>query len=148
MFTVSAASQASLTSEFMFKTLPYLKIPYRHNGDIFDGCDCYGLISLIYREELGIQLTPFKAYDTYKELADDYCINHAEDEFFPIEMDELQPYDVLLIQTDRPAPTHITLYIGDGKIIHISAQTRRTQVERLNTWKDRVRGCYRHLGRK
>lgn len=34
----------------------YLGIPFQDKGCGFEGCDCYGLVRLVYREELGIEL--------------------------------------------------------------------------------------------
>lgn len=39
----------------------YLRIPYRALQSDFRGCDCYGLVGLVYREELGREV-PVVAY--------------------------------------------------------------------------------------
>lgn len=40
----------------------YLRIPYRHEGRDWDGCDCFGLVRLFYAEELGITLEDVHGY--------------------------------------------------------------------------------------
>ena len=37
----------------------YINLPYKNLGRSFDGVDCYGLIWLIYKGELGIELPDF-----------------------------------------------------------------------------------------
>jgi len=129
-----------------FKTIKYLAIPYKHNGDTFDGCDCYGLIALIYREELGITIQPFKMYESYRAVDEDVFVDHAQDEFAPVNEDALQPYDAILLYTDRKFPTHVGMYIGQGRFIHTRMRSKRPVVERLSVWRDRVYAFYRHKG--
>lgn len=46
----------------MIDHVKYLGIPYQHNSSTFKGCDCLGLLRLIYREEYGITLPEYSNY--------------------------------------------------------------------------------------
>lgn len=125
-----------------FKTRKYLSIPYKWNGDTEAGCDCYGLISLIYRNELGISLKQFKIYDTYKDMEETVFVDHANDEF--VRVDSLEPYDVILLYNGKKYPNHVGLYIGAGKMIHITHRTKMPVVERVEAWREKIHSLYRH----
>lgn len=126
------------------KTARYLSIPYKFNGDTFAGCDCYGLISLVLREELGIEIAQFKMYDSYRDVDEGVFVEHSEDEFTPVAENEIQPFDVLLVYTDRASPTHVGIYIGNGRFLHITRHTRRAIVEKVSIWRDKLYAVYRH----
>ena len=36
--------------------IDYIGIPYKDKGRTFNGCDCYGLLMLYYKKELGIEI--------------------------------------------------------------------------------------------
>ena len=96
----------------------YIGIPYKSHACGFDGVDCYQLLRLFNREELGVELPD------YKEL---YRDAHKQD-------DAAQAFDVGkrgwiktgnpklgdgLLFRDRGAVSHCGVYVDDECFLHI-----------------------------
>jgi cell wall-associated NlpC family hydrolase len=105
----------------------YIGIPYRHLGRDRSGIDCYGLVVLIYKEKLGIELPDVCNYkcrdDAHNYMTAFYTSKKYETVsgfnklWYPVT--KLEPYDILLFTADEyPQPTHSAVYLGDGKFIH------------------------------
>jgi cell wall-associated NlpC family hydrolase len=100
----------------------YIGIPYKYKGRDFDGVDCYGLLFLIYKEELGIILPDF-IYDVdwYKKN-ENHILNNigTVDGTFWKKIDP--PYKIfdaiIVFLASRKIANHIALYIGNNKMIH------------------------------
>lgn len=47
---------------------PYFEIPYKLGGDSKEGCDCWGLVKLVYKEILGLDIPDYsKCYSSLEE---------------------------------------------------------------------------------
>ena len=101
----------------------YVGIPFKDPGDSFKGCDCYGLVKLLYREEFGLSLpevgdlytSAYKRHEVDKTLSAhidyDWCKKVQKDE-------PLKPFDMLVFRiagTDH----HVGLYIREGYMLHV-----------------------------
>lgn len=102
----------------------YVGIPFKDHGDTIEGCDCYGLVCMIYRDEFGLILP--QVGDIYnnayarKEVdlavnsqinTNDWCIDVTDKKPY-------RPFDMLVFRiagTDH----HVGLYIRDGYMLHI-----------------------------
>lgn len=100
----------------------YIGIPFMDQGCGYDGCDCYGLVRLVYREELGIEL-PFLG-DTYSTA---YARNEVNDTVKQIASAEwnldvtggpYKPFDVLVFRRGADE-AHVGLWIAPGWMLHI-----------------------------
>ncbi len=124
----------------------YVKIPYRFNGRDFDGVDCWGLVTLWFRHELGIELLDYK-HDKKNSLEvsnSGVFAENAHKEFRPISDDQIQRHDAILMQNASYTPNHIGVYLGGGKFLH-SLDEYGTTVSKLSVWRSRICGFYRHL---
>ena len=101
----------------------YIGIPFRDHGAGFDGCDCYGLVCLLYREEFGLYLPQVgDLYDTaYNRHRVDSLLT-SETRGLPWCMDVTgqgyQPFDMLVFRiagTDH----HVGLYVREGIMLHV-----------------------------
>ena len=88
----------------------------------YDGCDCYGLVRLVYREELGIEL-PFLG-DTYSTA---YARNEVNDTVKQVASADwnldvtggnYKPFDVLVFRRGADE-AHVALWIAPGWMLHI-----------------------------
>ena len=94
----------------------FVGIPYKHLGRSFDGCDCYGLVILVYKEIFGKVLNDSITYDksieAYKET-----VNLVKPLLDVVEVDTPSVGDLGLFRY-RGFPTHIGIYVGNNKVLH------------------------------
>jgi cell wall-associated NlpC family hydrolase len=127
----------------------YVGIPYRAGGRDFCGIDCWGLVRLVYDEELGIELPTYDGIFAGKEDA------HAAGEVMATEsrkwqqVQRWQPFDVLLLRLGAGIPTHVAVYLGNGLMLHALDGADST-IERTDSlkWRKRIQGAYRHAGNR
>jgi peptidoglycan DL-endopeptidase LytE len=94
--------------------------PYRYGGDSVRGLDCSAFTRKMY-EIFDVQL-PRTAREQFREG-------------MKVEKGELDTGDLVFFRTKRFAkePTHVGIYIGDGKFIHASSALKRgVKVDSLN----------------
>lgn len=110
------------------------------------GSDCYGLIFLYYKHELGIDLPMLTVYPHTK--AREVIASIVESEkpnWTKVDKTEnLQIGDVVVINI-ASFPAHVGIYIGKGRMLH-AYQGTDSCVEPLSSprWKNRVEGVYRY----
>jgi len=102
----------------------YIGIPFASNGRSIDGCDCYGLVRLVLRNEYGVDLP---------ELSNDYsnALNVSETsrlfaENLPVltaEKTDMPEEKAVVVITERGVNAHIGIVAGSGYILHTGAKT-------------------------
>lgn len=101
----------------------YVGIPFVSNGRNRDGADCYGLIKLIYQQELGIELPDWSLPDS-----DPFTITRmihsgvasAVEQRFVEEVEDPQDYDIAVFHSG------LALHMGiwwRGAILHAGQKT-------------------------
>jgi len=110
-----------------------------HGRNPETGLDCYGLAICIYRD-MGITLPDYVYINTEKET--NKRVMESLESTIPNEkLDE--PESGCIIEFNvLGEPSHIGIYIGNGDFIHASRKTG-VVVEKLFSWKKRVKGFYR-----
>jgi cell wall-associated NlpC family hydrolase len=124
-----------------FDTDHFIGIPFVDRGYSHAGCDCWGLVRLVYAEVLGVDLPdyPISAFDAEAAAAE-----------FPKHVDEYQrvrtpqPLDIVLISVNHGHLDHVGIYGGHGKFLHTTLRTGSVVARVVSPmWKTKVRGFYR-----
>jgi probable lipoprotein NlpC len=133
----------------MTKWTKYINIPFKDLGRDSSGADCYGLIALIFKKECNVDIPDYTELLYGKERK---CLKNKKDDkleslgFSWVEDNKLKPFDVLLFNKSCGAEitSHIGLYIGHGKFIHV-LEDFPSMIERLDNtfWKSRYYGAMR-----
>lgn len=90
--------------------------PYRWGGAAPDGVDCSGLVQEVYR--MGGHSLPRLADEQFEATR-------------PVEEGDLLPGDLVFFTTYLPGPSHVGIYLGDGRFLHASSSQGVTE-ERLD----------------
>ncbi len=127
----------------------YIGIPFKDHGRDFSGCDCWGLVCLVYREELGIYLPDLgDGYgDAYAREEVNSTTKNATAENWNLDVTdrERRLLDVLTF-TRGGIETHVGMWVADGEMLHIIDGTCAA-IERYDTvrWKRRFSRALRHV---
>jgi len=123
----------------------FVGLPWLPGGRGRDGCDCWGLVCLVYREALQIELPSFDgAYVTARERRDIAAIVSSErDKMDWREVATPADFDVLLFRVGR-YESHVGIACGRGMMLHASSGNL-SAVERIGPmWASRLAAIYRH----
>ncbi|MCM2265504.1 MAG: LysM peptidoglycan-binding domain-containing protein [Desulfuromonadales bacterium] len=112
---VEMASSSDSTLEKV--AFNYLSIPYRFGGNSRRGIDCSAFVQQVFRE-MDVQL-PRSAREQFR---------FGEE----IERDQLQKGDLIFFRTYARFPSHVGIYLGEGKMIHASSRSRRVVVTSID----------------
>ena len=121
----------------------YVGIPYADQGREQIGLDCWGLVRLVYQQELGIVLPGFEdTYETSEDPGD--LLARAWDVWQAVETPG--EFDALLFWTDHPGlPTHVALSIGGRRFLHCFHTGCLVCDLDHRYWKRRYIGAYRYV---
>ncbi len=123
----------------------YVNIPYKYKGRDFNGCDCWGLVKLIFKKEKGITLPDFWYTDFWEE--ENFIKNNIRNVNI-IKVDyPFKIFDVLLFYNKkRNIVSHMGLIIEDDKFIHTYLKNA-SRVDRLDKyWISRLYQGVRYSG--
>ena len=118
-------------------------IPFKEKGRALDGLDCWGLVRLFYKREMGIDLDD-KSSD-YADTSDPIIADLVAKDRFEnwIEAEKPASGDVVLCRM-RNRPMHVGVYMDGGFMLHIEGGNT-AKVEKIDglKWKRRILGIYR-----
>jgi len=121
---------------------PFASEPEHSYGP--ESFSCYGLIWEIYRR-FGIDIPKTNISVTAcKQASDKEIMEHAARYWEPINQLEV-PCAVLIKSTNPEYANHIGVYIGGGKMVHITIG-RNVVVDRIDQWRRKIIGYYRYAG--
>lgn len=109
----------------------YIGIPY-------EDYDCYEILKLYYKNELGKDLSDIYTVRPDKETTVEY-INNEKDKF--IEVDTPEFGDIIVFKVFGLA-CHVGMYVNETYFFH-SRNATDACLEKLSIWKKRVVGYYR-----
>jgi len=125
--------------------IDYVGIPFQKNNGTREGCDCWRLVVLIYRERLGIGLPDFTGIYVDGSLASlkkvTRIIRDKKKEWKRVVTPA--PYDVILIRTGSML-YHCGIVIDKKRMLHVMEGTDSTIEEFTSLqWRNKVEGFYR-----
>lgn len=124
----------------------YVGIPYVDKGRLITGCDCWGLLWLVYREQRGIDVPSYS--EDYVTGADRKALSRLiADELEPwreVDAGSERPFDAVLMREGRFV-RHIGVVMEPGRLLHVSSGAA-SLIERYRegALKHRVVGFYRY----
>lgn len=117
-------ASAPLSESFAFA---YLGIPFKDRGVGREGADCWGLVSLLYRERLGISLPLYPEIETVRDPAifRTFVRESKGEAWEEIPAGSERAFDVVLMRgfvdvDGRKAgrPIHVGCVVRPGNLIH------------------------------
>jgi len=123
---------------------PYSGIPYQCKGRTHEGVDCWGLIYLFYKEQLGITLP---TYDTlYQDSFDKRHIGQLIDAMRGdwVKVPDMAEGDVVLFRS-AGYNFHVGLIMNRSRFMHVVNEVG-VVIERLDSvlWNKRQQGFFRY----
>lgn len=100
---------------------PYVGIPFVDGGRDPAGCDCWGLVSLIYREVLGLDLPAYDGISArdVARVTERIREDREAPPWLPV-LGAAQPFDVLVM---RGRPLHVGVMVDAQHVLHVEAAT-------------------------
>jgi len=135
--TVLSAADLVLRSaqDITDQALDLIGVRYKFGGESPDnGLDCSGLVKYVFANVTGVML-PRSAREQAKVGE-------------KVDVDELQPGDLVFFNTRRSAFSHVGIYLGDNSFIHAPRKRSNVQVANIDGkyWKKHFNGARRLLG--
>ena len=132
----SAAGQVlQSTQQVTDYALDLIGVRYKFGGQTPDkGLDCSGLVKYVFEQVTGVTLPhSARAQARVGEKVD---------------LDGLQPGDLVFFNTRRAAFSHVGIYLGDNSFIHSPRQRSSVKVDSIDGryWKQRFNGARRLVG--
>jgi len=96
----------------------FVGTPYCSGGTTYKGVDCSGFVFAVYRQfEVSL---PRTSLDQSRMGV-------------PIDRSNLEPADLVFFKTSKRASvTHVGIYVGNGKFIHASTNSRKVRLDALS----------------
>lgn len=95
----------------------YQRIKFVDKGHGFDGCNCWGLVHLVYKTELGIELPTYENLYTDSKDRDSISALITDEKSKWFEPDKPKEFDVMLWNVGG-MPFHVGLFLRKGFMLH------------------------------
>jgi cell wall-associated NlpC family hydrolase len=108
----------------------WIGIPYKKGGRDFNGCDCFGLFLLWYKENLNIILPDFT----------DAGIIEVAKYFVKIPIEQTNINDVILFEDNEK---HIGIAINNTQFLHNTSNRGTSVISTIDDFLPMISGVYR-----
>jgi hypothetical protein len=127
-FVKEAPPPTGLREDLVATAKKYLGVPYVWGGTSSGGFDCSGLVQTVFAEN-GLQL-PRGSGDQYRKGK-------------KISKSNMRLADLVFFRTYTSGPSHVGIYVGDGKFLHAESSPRGVTITPLAEpyWKERFLGA-------
>src|SRR5688572_24587932 len=113
----SVAVPASVGNEVAIRAISLLGAPYEWGGNGPTTFDCSGLVRFIH-DQLGI-FVPRTAAEQFTAAT-------------PVDMDDLEPGDLLFFRIKGRTISHVAIYTGEGRFVHAPQTGRPVELRMLD----------------
>lgn len=121
----------------------YVGIPYKAKEESLSGCDCWGLVKLIYKQVMGINITSPDYNDPMNRLEINGVANKHKTTYRKIDYDKRKAGDIILFNI-LGLTTHCGFILDDQKMIHTQKATNSVIEDYTRSkWISRIEGIYR-----
>ena len=125
----------------------FVAVPFKEHGRDINGCDCWGLVRLVYKEQLDIWLPDrldyenTKAFDQTSALVSTY---KASGYWKEIPKGQQQDYDVVVLKINS-LPCHVGVVCDGGKSFLHVIEGANSVIDRLSglRWGGRIDSYWR-----
>jgi probable lipoprotein NlpC len=125
----------------------FIEIPFKPDGRDRNGCDCWGLVCLVYREKLGIELPEYKGVfeaQTIAQLKNVSRVMEREKESW-VRVEKPHEFDVVMIRSGAYA-WHVGIVIDRRRMLHVMSGINSTVEEYTGMdWKNRIEEFRRYV---
>lgn len=125
----------------------FVGLPYAEHGRARAGADCWGLVTVVYREELGITLPDYLGYASVDEIGEVAALiaGAREQPVWVPQSGVATAFDVAVFRRGR-LDTHIGIVVEHGLMLHM-AERQSASIASYETgrWRHRLSGIYRHV---
>ncbi|MEP6938210.1 MAG: C40 family peptidase [Rudaea sp.] len=119
-YSPSAHPGSASANDILFRAIGLVGTPYRWGGNTPDsGFDCSGLIDYVFREIAGVALP--------RMVQDIYAVDLAS-----VALERLQGGDLVFFHTFGDGPSHIGIYVGQGRFVHAPNEGGTVRLDFLN----------------
>ena len=113
--------------------------PFQEHGN-----NCYDVIREVYRRN-GINIPETNiSVCACKSVSDDEILKHMANSWESIDKPEV-PCGILIQSVNPDFANHIAVYIGQGKMLHVSLK-KNVCIEKIENWKHKIIGYYKYVG--
>lgn len=121
----------------------FINIPFKESGRSFKGCDCYGIIYLYYKHQLGIEIQEMLDINENTKF-DIEVIKKQGVKFKKMDHNIIQKNDIGVF-TNQNNTIHCGVFIDSGHLLHLT-QRLNSVIENFHNsfWKKKMVGLFRH----
>lgn len=117
----------------------YIGIPFRDHGRDRDGCDCWGLVRMVYADHFGLELPSYAG--AYRDIADGDGLSRAVEQILPAwRSAEPEEFAVALIRF-HGGRLHVGVMADIGRMLHVE-RGKLACVEPLEPYRNLLQGVY------
>ena len=127
-----------MLAQSSFNHSEYVGIPFKSRGRCRDGIDCWGLVKLVYRDILGIELRDY-AIDAHDVLTVSNAVQEHEGW---ADTNDPKLFDLAVMSLCRKRiANHVGIYLGNSRVLHITdlGNSLCSRID-IGPWKSRLIG--------
>lgn len=121
----------------------FIGVPFSDAKESFKGANCYGLVRLFYREELGIIIPSLDVPSNHSNKVFATFLKQISEHWESVDVPNYG--DVVAMSQDLSHPKivqHVGVYIGNGKILH-TLNKLNSHVSNIETLRPIIKGFYK-----